>query len=79
MSFKEDDLIATKIIRKRYFKMFYFMCKERLLISQEEYPNLDKVSENEAEKYKGRIFALNKLNPECHGEVFLFLMRIFCF
>lgn len=45
--------------------MFYYMHKEKLLISQEEYKNLEAISETEAEKYKGRIFALSMLNP--HG------------
>lgn len=45
--------------------MFYYIHKEKLLISQEEYSNLEAISESEAEKYKGRIFALNMLNP--HG------------
>jgi len=40
------------------------MLDEKLLISKEEYPNLKKVSESEAEKYKGMIFALNKLIPK---------------
>ncbi len=44
--------------------MFYYMHKEKLLISQEEYHSLEKTSENEAKKYKGMIFALNGLDPE---------------
>jgi len=44
--------------------MFYYMYNEKLLISQEDYPNLEKISEGEAEKYEGRIFALSMLNPE---------------
>ncbi|MCB2291039.1 lactate dehydrogenase [Clostridium sp. CS001] len=43
---------------------YYYMKSEKLLISKEEYPNLKSLSESEAEKYKGIIFALNKLNPE---------------
>ena len=43
---------------------YYYMLDEKLLISKEEYPNLKKVSESEAEKYKGMIFALNKLIPK---------------
>jgi hypothetical protein len=43
---------------------YYYILHEKLLISQEEYPNLKEISENEAEKYRGIIFALNKLNPE---------------
>lgn len=44
--------------------MFYYMCNEKLLISHEEYSSLDVISESEATKYNGMIFALNKLNPE---------------
>ncbi|MCJ7688788.1 MAG: lactate dehydrogenase [Clostridiaceae bacterium] len=44
--------------------MFYYICNEKLLISREKYCNLEEISETYAEKYKGMIFALNKLNPE---------------
>ena len=44
--------------------MFYYVCHEKLLISQEEYIGQEEISESEAEKYTGRIFALNKLSPE---------------
>lgn len=44
--------------------MFYYTYHEKLLISQEEYPNMPLISESEAEKYMGMIFALNKLSPE---------------
>ena len=44
--------------------MFYYMYNEKLLISREEYRSLDAISENQAKKYKGMIFALNKLTPE---------------
>lgn len=50
--------------------MFYYIYGEKLLISQDEYPNLDIISESEAEKYKGMIFALSKLNPECSRRSF---------
>jgi hypothetical protein len=43
---------------------YYYMLSEKLLMSQEEYPNLKSISESEAQKYKGIIFALNKLSPE---------------
>ena len=62
--------------------MFYYISHEKLLISQEEYIGQEEISESEAEKYKGRIFALNKLSPE-HGrrsfsvshENFLFIKK----
>ena len=44
--------------------MFYYIYNEKLLISQQEYPSQEELSESEAEKYKGRIFALSKLSPE---------------
>lgn len=44
--------------------MFYYILREKLLISKVEYRNLHATSEHEAEKYKGMIFALNKLDPE---------------
>jgi hypothetical protein len=44
--------------------MFYYMHNEKLLISQDEYRNLEKIAESEAEKYKGMIFALSMLSPE---------------
>ncbi|MGH4121646.1 MAG: lactate/malate family dehydrogenase [Clostridium sp.] len=44
--------------------MFYYICHEKLLISNEAYPSLAVISEFEAEKYTGMIFALNKINPE---------------
>ena len=44
--------------------MFYYIYHEKLLISKEEYPSLEEISETEAEKYMGMIFALNKLSPE---------------
>ena len=44
--------------------MFYYMHNEKLLISDEKYRNLKELSESEAEKYKGNIFALGKLSPE---------------
>ncbi|MGH4118742.1 lactate/malate family dehydrogenase [Clostridium sp.] len=44
--------------------MFYYIYKEKLLISCHKYYNLEEISESEAEKYKGMIFALNQLNPE---------------
>lgn len=44
--------------------MFYYILNEKLLISHEEYHNLVEISEREAEKYKGMIFALSKLNPK---------------
>ncbi|MBU3189791.1 lactate dehydrogenase [Clostridium bowmanii] len=43
--------------------MFYYICNEKLLISNEKYPSLEVISESKAEKYAGMIFALNKLNP----------------
>ncbi|MGV8979847.1 lactate/malate family dehydrogenase [Clostridium sp.] len=43
--------------------MFYYICHEKLLISNEEYPSLEVVSESTAEKYTEMIFALNKLTP----------------
>jgi len=62
--------------------MFYYVCHEKLLISQEEYIGQEEISESEAEKYTGRIFALNKLSPG-HGrrsfsvshENFLFIKK----
>ncbi|MBU3144729.1 lactate dehydrogenase [Clostridium sp. CF012] len=44
--------------------MFYYIYNEKLLISQEEYLDLGLISESEAEKYTGMIYALNKLSPE---------------
>ncbi|MBZ9688336.1 lactate dehydrogenase [Clostridium estertheticum] len=44
--------------------MFYYICHEKLLISKEEYPIQEEISESEAEKYIGMIYALNKLSPE---------------
>jgi hypothetical protein len=44
--------------------MFYYLCNEKLLISREKYCDLEEISVTYAEKYKGKIFALNKLNPE---------------
>ncbi|MBZ9636188.1 lactate/malate family dehydrogenase [Clostridium sp. FP1] len=60
--------------------MFYYICHEKLLISNEEYPSLEIMSESEAKKYKGMVFALSKISPG-HGrrsfsvshENFLFL------
>ena len=43
--------------------MFYYMCQEKLLISNEEYPDLEIASECKAEKYNGMIYALNRLSP----------------
>jgi len=56
------------------------MYHEKLLISKEKYPSQEQISDSEAEKYMGMIFALSKLSPE-HGrrsfsvshENFLFL------
>ncbi len=44
--------------------MFYYIHHEKLLISQENYPDIDIMSESEAEKYRGMIYALSKLSPE---------------
>ncbi|WP_291634166.1 lactate dehydrogenase [Clostridium sp.] len=44
--------------------MFYYMCNEKLLISKDEYSNMSVISEIQAEKYTGMIFALSSLNPE---------------
>ncbi|WP_367179343.1 hypothetical protein [Clostridium sp.] len=44
--------------------MFYYILREKLLISKVKYYNLNSTTQREAEKYKGMIFALNKLNPE---------------
>lgn len=44
--------------------MFYYIYDEKLLISKEEYFGQEEISEIEAEKYEGRIFALNKLDPK---------------
>ncbi len=44
--------------------MFYYMLSEKLLISLDEYSSFEEISESEAEKYKGMIFALSRLNPE---------------
>jgi len=44
--------------------MFYYVCKEKLLISMDEYANENQISESDAEKYVGKIFALNKINPQ---------------
>ena len=38
--------------------MFYYIYEEKLLISKEEYPNHEEISEIEAEKYKGKILLL---------------------
>lgn len=51
-------------MKKGYFKVFYYICDGKLLISNEEYPSLCVMLESEAEKYTGMIFALNKLSPE---------------
>jgi len=40
------------------------MCHGKVLISNEEYPNLSAISHSEAEKYKGMIYALHSLSPE---------------
>lgn len=60
--------------------MFYYLWKEKLLISEKEYSKLQEIPESEAEKYKGKIFALTNMEPElsrrsfsvCH-ENFLFI------
>ncbi|MGK0469360.1 lactate/malate family dehydrogenase [Clostridium sp.] len=44
--------------------MFYYLYKEKLLISRENYYNLKEISESEAKIYKGMIFALISLSPE---------------
>lgn len=44
--------------------MFYYTLDKKLLISKEKYHELLSISEHEAEKYKGMIYALNKLSPE---------------
>ncbi|MBK5242566.1 lactate dehydrogenase [Clostridium sp.] len=44
--------------------MFYYLYKEKLLISREQYYNLKEISESEAKIYKGMIFALSNLSPE---------------
>jgi hypothetical protein len=44
--------------------MFYYMHNEKLLISNEKYPDLNEVSYGTAQIYKGMIFALNKMSPE---------------
>jgi malate/lactate dehydrogenase len=44
--------------------MFYYLYKEKLLISRELYYNLKEISESEAKIYKGMIFALSNLSPE---------------
>ncbi|MFT5874617.1 MAG: hypothetical protein ACI8WT_003587, partial [Clostridium sp.] len=60
--------------------MFYYMCNEKLLISKEEYSNMSVISEIQAEKYTGMIFALSSLSPKysrrsfsVSNENFLFL------
>lgn len=62
--------------------MFYYLHKEKLLISRCKYYNFKEISESEAEKYKGIIFALSNLNPELSRrsysvshENFLFLKK----
>jgi len=44
--------------------VFYYKLSNRLLISNVEYNEFAVISESEAKKYKGIIFALNKLSPE---------------
>lgn len=44
--------------------MFYYIFHEKLLISKEEYTDLEEISESNAKKYTGIIFALSKLSPE---------------
>jgi malate/lactate dehydrogenase len=44
--------------------MFYYLYKEKLLISREKYYNLKEIFESEAKIYKGMIFALISLSPE---------------
>ena len=44
--------------------MFYYMYNEKLLISQEDYPRFEEISESKAEQYKGMIFSLNNLSLE---------------
>jgi malate/lactate dehydrogenase len=48
--------------------MIYYIYKDKLLLSKDNYKlyknSFKEVSEEEAKKYKGKIFALNSLNPE---------------
>lgn len=44
--------------------MFYYLYKEKLLISRGKHYNLKEITESEAKIYKGMIFTLNNLSPE---------------
>jgi len=43
--------------------MFFYKLKDKILISQSEYKELNKISESEAKESKGIIYALNRINP----------------
>ncbi|KXZ40240.1 Malate/lactate dehydrogenase [Alkalithermobacter thermoalcaliphilus JW-YL-7 = DSM 7308] len=51
--------------------MFYYKLNDKILISKEKYEDLELVSEDYARKYRGYIFALNKIDP-------LYSRRSFC-
>lgn len=44
-------------------ELFYYRLQDKILIANKKYP-LEEVSEDYASNYKGRVFALNSLNPK---------------
>jgi hypothetical protein len=50
-------------VRGKKLKMFFYKLKDKILISQLEYNDLNRVSESEAKKNKEIIYALTQINP----------------
>jgi hypothetical protein len=43
--------------------MFFYNLKDKILISQSKYQELDEISEDQARENKGIIYVLNQINP----------------